>query len=1142
MTKMSAVVRVSHQQERRFLIARSRPAASCAQRGEAAGNVVLKQQRIIAPGAIKHCIGAFAACCALSWAQGVTAASGWDITDTGQPHEDVQFPLTEGTWMSVDVSPDDRTLVFDLLGDIYSLPAAGGEAKLVHGGPAMQHAATFSPDGRSLLYLSDASGADNLWISNIDGSDARQITHETVDMLMGPTWGADGKTVAASKIYANFPHMHASEIRWFDLSGGNGRVLVEPPKNGRDVQESRFSPDGRSIYYTQRLTDPVIYVDGNHINYGIMRRDLQTGATEQILSGFGSATTAQISRDGKQLAFVRRVKAKTVLFVYDTATRAQRPVYDDLDRDDMTDFVPQGVYYPAFGWFADNRHIAIWGKGKLFNVDTVSGEHHEIPFRAEAKVRIIQPLRVENELKVRVVKHLALSPDGRTLIFDSLGHLWRKTMPDGAPSRLTSARAFEFEAAWSADGRRIAYVEWDDETGSTLKVAAADGRGGKAVAGSRGVIRQPAFSHDGKQLVYRIQDPDKSMGGYRAKAGVYTVDLSGGAHTRGTKSGDGRYVSSGDASPFFSPDDSRIYYTKVDNSGDSTVHRLQSVTRDGHDVRVHAQTPDADTLDLTISPDLKWLAFRDRQQYYVTPYRETGAALTVSAQSSAAPVAQLTDTGGYALTWSADSSTLHWALGPDLYKANVSAQFEQGWSLPRSYAAIGLEVAADVPQGTVAFTNGRVITMRGDEVIEHGTVVVTGNRIAAVGPAADVPIPAGAKVIDVAGKFVMPGLIDMHGHIDCCYETGVTPQKQFTRYAALAFGVTTNFDPYSTELPQYESNETNLAGLTVSPRWLGSGHVIYGRAQKSDFNYVPISSIDDARRVMARKKAIGGLYVKSYKQPARSQRQQLVKAGREAGIMVDVEGESHFYYNITMLMDGHTNLEHNIPVANYYDDIVQLMSRAHASNTPTLIVNFGELMGENFMYQNTRAWEDPKVRKYVQETISYYSPLGAISGAPLWVRGMTSINAADEIYDIGFRSMSRSVKKLDDAGVIINVGSHGQVPGLAMHWEMQLMSQGGMSNAHILRAATLNGARTLALDKQLGSLEPGKLADVIVLDKDPLDDIRNTNSVRYTMVNGRVYDSLSMNEIGNYDRPRSRFYWELTDYHGIDWNEAWSAP
>ena len=127
-------------------------------------------------------------------------------------------------------------------------------------------------------------------------------------------------------------------------------------------------------------------------------------------------------------------------------------------------------------------------------------------------------------------------------------------------------------------------------------------------------------------------------------------------------------------------------------------------------------------------------------------------------------------------------------------------------------------------------------------------------------------------------------------------------------------------------------------------------------------------------------------------------------------------------------------------------------------------------------------------------------------------------------------------------GCVVNAGSHGQIHGLDQHWEMWLMAQGGMSNLHVLRTSTLNGARTLALDKQIGSLEVGKLADLIVLDGNPLEDIHNTNTVRYTMVNGRLYDALSMNEIGNYDRPRTRFYWELEDYHGIDWKPPWAEP
>jgi hypothetical protein len=382
----------------------------------------------------------------------------------------------------------------------------------------------------------------------------------------------------------------------------------------------------------------------------------------------------------------------------------------------------------------------------------------------------------------------------------------------------------------------------------------------------------------------------------------------------------------------------------------------------------------------------------------------------------------------------------------------------------------------------------------------------------------------------------------MHGHIDDCYysSAGLMPQKEPSMYASLAFGITTNFDPYTSELARYSATEMNQAGLRVGPRAINSGAVAYGRTGKSDAVYVPITSYADAQRLMARKAALGGKVVKSYRQPARRQRQQLVKAGREAGIMLDAEGESHFYNNLTMVLDGHTAIEHNFPVANYYDDVVQLLAHAQTATTPTLIAHFGELMGENYIYQTTRAWEDQKLRTYVQSTTSGYSPLATPYSGPPYARGMTSIHVADELWDIGFRSVARSMKKLDDAGVLVNAGSHGQVHGIDQHWEMWLLATGGMSNLHVLRASTLNGARTLGLERQIGSLEAGKLADVIVLDANPLDDIRNTHSVRYTMVNGRLYDALSMDETGNHARPRTRFFWELADHSGLDWNETWA--
>jgi imidazolonepropionase-like amidohydrolase len=420
---------------------------------------------------------------------------------------------------------------------------------------------------------------------------------------------------------------------------------------------------------------------------------------------------------------------------------------------------------------------------------------------------------------------------------------------------------------------------------------------------------------------------------------------------------------------------------------------------------------------------------------------------------------------------------------------------------------LSFDVPYDAPQGTLALVGARLVTMRGEEVVEDGVVVVEGNRIAAVGARGAVAVPRGARTLDLAGKTVIPGLVDVHWH-GALGADQIVPEQGWVPLASLAYGVTTLHDPSNDTREVFAAAELQRAGRILAPRIFSTGTILYGALGEYR---AEIDSLEDARSHLRRMKAVGAVSVKSYNQPRREQRQQVLQAARELGLMVVPEGGALFAGNMTQVVDGHTGVEHSIPVGAIYDDVEQLWGATEVGYTPTLGVAYGGLDGEHYWYAETEVWNE--------------QPLAAFVPRPLLdARARRREIAPEEEWN--HVRQARVARALLDAGVSVQLGAHGQREGLAAHWELWSFVQGGMTPMQALRAGTLAGAAYLGMDADLGSLEPGKLADLVVLDADPLADIRNSTKLRYVMANGRLYEAATLDQVAPEERRRAPFWWE----------------
>ncbi|MDE2782659.1 MAG: amidohydrolase family protein [Gemmatimonadota bacterium] len=1056
-----------------------------------------------------------------------------------QPDRTLAIDMTVGSWISLDVSPDGQTIVFDHLGDLFTVPITGGDATQLTSGMAFDAQPRFSPDGTRIVFTSDRSGGQNVWIMSLDGSDTTQVTTGGANRTESPDWAPDGEYVVSSK--GGFRGGGLPKLWLHHVDGGSGVQLIDEPDNLKTLGAA-FDPTGRYIWHARRTGDWTY--NAQFPQYQLAVYDRETGETYTRTSRYGSGIRPTPSPDGRWLVYGTRHDARTGLIIRDLESGAERWLAYPVQHDDQESRGTLDVL-PGMSFTPDSRHLVASYGGRIWKLDVVDGGAEQIPFRVQYDlelgplVEFDYPIEDTPTFTVRQIRDAVPSPDGSRIAFTALDRLWVANADGTEPRRLTADEHSEHYPAWSPDGDWIAYATWDGEAGHLHKVRAADGDSPVRLTERGAVYITPAWSPAGDRIVALrsfARDFQESAGGFGSGA---------------PQPGEIVWVADGDgpgAATLIAPVDGRRGPHFTAGSGDrihfqSGQDMLVSIRWDGTDerehVRIRGATPPGSQNALTPSvlrmapQGDQVMALIEGQIYTATVPMVGGEAplINVGNPSRAAmPARRLTDMGGEFPVWAASGRAVHWSLGRAFFTYDLDAAeaFEEAQEAEEAAEAkeeeeegeegddpdedddgytpvevwIDIQAERDTPRGTALLSGARVVTVAGAGTIERGDILVRHNRIAAVGPSGSLDVPSDARVIDVSGKTIVPGFVDTHAHM--------RPARNLHRadvwpyLANLAYGVTTTRDPQTGTTDVLSYADLVRTGDLVGPRVYSTGPGVFWQHM--------IDSEDEARDIMSKyANYFDTKTIKMYVAGNRQQRQWIIMAARELGLMPTTEGSLNLRQNLNETIDGYPGLEHSIPIYPVYDDYVRVFVATKRAYSPTLLVSYGGPWAENYFFSRENPHDDEKLRRFVPHSVI---DSGTRRRAQ-WFRDEEHVFADHAVF----------VKDLVEAGGRAGVGSHGQLQGLGYHWELWAMAAGGIGELDALRMATILGAEAIGLDEDLGTIETGKLADLVILDANPLDDIRNTNRIAMVMMNGRLFDAETLAEQYPGDREVGPMWW-----------------